>query len=1217
MQSSPGKGLVVTLCSCSLNDPNLTVSPRSLEYPEDSGPAPSPPPVIPVNPSMTTPGVSSSQNFVLVRFLTFLNLAEPLLHKSLKPPSTNTAAGDRVAPTSPLSSPSIELNLGLGNSVLPRPPRSVLRSLSASPQTVLDQLVTQPPYSFPSAFCLTALPPLDNVINQGSEDEQKEGRWTPTPISYHEQGKEQEEREDTPLSYIISETTQEETRSTSGDSFVLSPTSPFLQPPAKVSFVSSSIAYQVASGQIPALPPVSPSSTAGTGVVDVGMDRQKGLQTSPVRKRSSVTLRTPRALLDEEVTFYASVRKRKIFRKDELADAPAQLNPPCAPFPMLTDNEEVTKKPMMPPLSSKKPENMRTMADSDSDFEEGSTLLEQWRRRRRRVQVVQSSSPAVDRGEGEEEDALVTLGSTAAAPIVLDSDPETDGHLVGRLSVIDIPSGDEAREEAEFPVTIHRRRLDEGTVPAPREKFLCVEVPTLRQVQRARVKAARSLAWNWTDSVDLRETSWASGIASRTGFSPKKPRLYASASPSEDELNWDDQDGQCEDRRPVITPDYMKWLQRTHAKRLEFTKRRNRRPPSSRPPFPPRTSPKKRKRMETDGEGDTDELDEWVPEPVRPTLGHAKKRMALDTETESATDDTILHPALSIKKSRTTGRKEPMPVQFQCLIPGHSFSRPPVEPCRRTVTHASASIDISAIRAPKFTSRTPGCSFGCHNCRSSTDKNVKIRCSNTDGDTGGQCMHHWCERCLVLWYAFDGRGLLSAYVFSGEELGPKEIKALGNRGADGGVGLGLGVVAGKWICPNCLGMCMCTYCTKKDGRSRSRFKNDTAGIPLDLEGLEELEGAPGLQEIKRQEKKKPSIAPTPSFAQSTTPSLASIVDTNPGNSTQNGESATSSSTPAPPVTKRPRITRELQDLLNPEFGHAMHVNDHGDLEIYKQDAAGNVVCVGVPTRMRTRACPDGAPESMDGVGVSATELYKPIFLPGERERWRREVGLGEESVSSDSDVDERRSVSMEEEHDLVDGSEKLPQRANFVNVPWGAKLPQARKRASIIIQTTKPEDEEEDDIPPIAARLSRGGAERNQNLGHQVEFASTQPQTDLSLLFDFDAEAEAAAGGIDLRDESRFTNTETRGTFPYTTELYSREPTTGSVALAFSHPLVEPTTSHEWGGWETMALEFGDPSFDPLPSCGPLTTDGVSTVRRPYSSSMINAHNRPGPRRRS
>lgn len=57
MQSSPGKGLVVTLCSCSLNDPNLTVSPRSLEYPEDFGPAPSPPPVIPVNPSMTTPGV--------------------------------------------------------------------------------------------------------------------------------------------------------------------------------------------------------------------------------------------------------------------------------------------------------------------------------------------------------------------------------------------------------------------------------------------------------------------------------------------------------------------------------------------------------------------------------------------------------------------------------------------------------------------------------------------------------------------------------------------------------------------------------------------------------------------------------------------------------------------------------------------------------------------------------------------------------------------------------------------------------------------------------------------------------------------------------------------------------------------------------------------------------------------------------------------------------
>jgi len=66
-------------------------------------------------------------------------------------------------------------------------------------------------------------------------------------------------------------------------------------------------------------------------------------------------------------------------------------------------------------------------------------------------------------------------------------------------------------------------------------------------------------------------------------------------------------------------------------------------------------------------------------------------------------------------------------------------------------------------------------------------------------------MRHWCERSLVLWYGFDGRGLLSPYAFSGEELGPKEIKVLGERSTDGGVGLGLGVIPGKRVCPNCLG----------------------------------------------------------------------------------------------------------------------------------------------------------------------------------------------------------------------------------------------------------------------------------------------------------------------------------------------------------------------------------------------------------------------------
>lgn len=989
-------------------------------------------------------------------------------------------------------------------------------------------------------------------------------------------------------------------RSTSGDSFVLSTTSPFLRPSTKISFVSSSIAYQVAIGQTSVLPLISASSTAETygetGVVDVGAE---GLPTPSVREPDSVTLKTPRGLLEKETTFYASVRKRRIFRKDELADPEAQSNLPmrsCVPLPALTDNEEGVEGPMQWAPDSKRPMMMRVVADSDPE-EVGSplesTLLEQQPRRRRQPRLVQSSSPGVELEESGEKDVATTVGSTAAAPIVLDSEPETevDAHPMRSPSVISISSGDEAREEkaeAELPITSFERSQQGGAIPIPRGKFLYVEVPTFRQLQRVRAEATKKLARNWTGRAHLRKTSWTLEMTSRTDFSRRKPRSLSPSSPSEDELNWDEQDEREEDDGLVTTSDYTHCPQRTHTKRFKDAKSFMAVTPSSRPPL--HTSPKKHKRMDIDGEGDTDELDEWVPEPVGPT----KRRVAPDTQTNSVTSDTMLHPAPSIKKPRMVNRGSGV-VQFQCTIPGASFTRPPGEPFRNSVTQANESIKLSTIRAPRFTSRGSGCSFGCHNCRSSTDRNVKIRCSNFDRDTGGQCMHHWCERCLVLWYGFDGRGLLSAYAFSGEELGPKEIKALGECGTDGGVGLGLGVIPGKWICPNCLGKCMCTYCTKKDGRSRSRFKNDTVGIPLDLERLEGLDVAPGLRGIRPRDKKRLFVAPTASPTQSLTPSPVSIA----GLSTQNGESSTSNSTPAPLVTRRPRITRELQDLLTPEFGHAVHVNGHGDLQIYKQDAAGNVVCVGVPTRMRTRACPDGAPESVGGVGVSATELYKPVFLPGERERWRREVGLVEESPGSDSEVDADRCVSSEVEHSPVYGSEGLPRRANFVNVPWGARLPRAQKRVNRATHA-RPENTEEADIPPVAPQASRGSVESGGNLGHHVEPGSTRSQFDISSLVNFGAESETGAvGDVDPHGERHFTSMEDLDTVSYTMEPPSQVPSIGFVALAFPHPALDLTPAQEWGSWETMALEFGDPSFDPLPSCGPLTADSVSTVRPP------------------
>ena len=78
---------------------------------------------------------------------------------------------------------------------------------------------------------------------------------------------------------------------------------------------------------------------------------------------------------------------------------------------------------------------------------------------------------------------------------------------------------------------------------------------------------------------------------------------------------------------------------------------------------------------------------------------------------------------------------------------------------------------------------------------------------------------------------------------------------------------------------------MRTYCTKRDGRSRARFKNDTFGIPLDLEGLEVI---PGLRGIRPKEKEKQSVALATSPAQPITLSLVFVA----GFSTQNGGSST-------------------------------------------------------------------------------------------------------------------------------------------------------------------------------------------------------------------------------------------------------------------------------------------------------------------------------------
>ena len=105
-----------------------------------------------------------------------------------------------------------------------------------------------------------------------------------------------------------------------------------------------------------------------------------------------------------------------------------------------------------------------------------------------------------------------------------------------------------------------------------------------------------------------------------------------------------------------------------------------------------------------------------------------------------------------------------------------------------------------------------------------------------------------------------------------------------------------------------------------------------------------------------------------------------------------------------------------------------------------------------------------------------------------------DVGLVEECAGSDGEVGADRSVSGEVENDLVNGSEGLPRRANFVNVPGGAKLSHAQKRISVAVQVRQ--ENAEGGIPPIAVQASRDSAESRENLGHTLIPGLTLSQFD-------------------------------------------------------------------------------------------------------------------------
>ncbi|PVF96897.1 hypothetical protein CPB86DRAFT_477591 [Serendipita vermifera] len=108
----------------------------------------------------------------------------------------------------------------------------------------------------------------------------------------------------------------------------------------------------------------------------------------------------------------------------------------------------------------------------------------------------------------------------------------------------------------------------------------------------------------------------------------------------------------------------------------------------------------------------------------------------------------------------------------------------------------------------------------CHNCRSGNgNRSLRARCQHrvsaatvSDPDAFVRCNKSYCERCLRFWYGMDDDAM--------------NFILYGNRNSEGriGTGLGMGIIEGTWLCPWCINLCMCTFCQRKRGESRTRFR---------------------------------------------------------------------------------------------------------------------------------------------------------------------------------------------------------------------------------------------------------------------------------------------------------------------------------------------------------------------------------------------------------
>ena len=107
----------------------------------------------------------------------------------------------------------------------------------------------------------------------------------------------------------------------------------------------------------------------------------------------------------------------------------------------------------------------------------------------------------------------------------------------------------------------------------------------------------------------------------------------------------------------------------------------------------------------------------------------------------------------------------------------------------------------------------------CHNCRcNSTGLNRRAQCDNvTIGNSTRRCNKTFCERCLRGWYGLDDDAI--EFVMRVQRAGEGRERTETCTGT----GVGMGIVEGKWICPFCIDLCMCTHCYRRRGVERTKY----------------------------------------------------------------------------------------------------------------------------------------------------------------------------------------------------------------------------------------------------------------------------------------------------------------------------------------------------------------------------------------------------------